>query len=107
MGAIWGEPVKVIMEEITGLPIPASSEIVLAGWCPPGISRTEGPFGEWHGYYAGGKKEEPPDGSQANKPPRWDTVRILFWDIRLPVSHTLGLDLLFLGLIVYSASRLF
>jgi 4-hydroxy-3-polyprenylbenzoate decarboxylase len=51
MGAIWGEPVKVIIEEITGLPIPASSEIVLAGWCPPGISRTEGPFGEWTGYY--------------------------------------------------------
>lgn len=51
IGAIWGEPIEVIREEITGLPIPASSEIVLAGWCPPGINKTEGPFGEWTGYY--------------------------------------------------------
>ena len=50
-GAIRGEPVKVITEEITGLPIPADSEIVLAGWCPPDTYRTEGPFGEWTGYY--------------------------------------------------------
>jgi len=50
-GAIRGEPVKVIKEEITGLPIPADSEIVLVGWCPPNIYKTEGPFGEWMGYY--------------------------------------------------------
>jgi UbiD family decarboxylase len=51
MGAIRGEPIEVITEEVTGLPIPADSEIVIAGWCPPGKSRTEGPFGEWTGYY--------------------------------------------------------
>ncbi len=50
-GAIRGEPVKVITEEITGLPIPADSEIVLAGWCPVDKYRDEGPFGEWTGYY--------------------------------------------------------
>ncbi len=50
-GAIRGEPVKVITEEITGLPVPADSEIVLAGWCPPDVYRTEGPFGEWTGCY--------------------------------------------------------
>ncbi len=52
IGAIRNEPVRVIREEITGLPMPADSEIVIAGFCPPGVSRSEGPFGEWHGYYA-------------------------------------------------------
>ncbi len=52
LGAIRQKPVKVIKEEITGLPIPADSEIVIAGWCPPGKTKTEGPFGEWTGYYA-------------------------------------------------------
>ncbi len=58
-GAIRGEPVKVITEELTGLPIPADSEIVLVGWCPPDQYRTEGPFGEWTGYYAGGAAPAP------------------------------------------------
>lgn len=52
IGAIRREPVKVIKEEITGLPIPYDSEIVLAGWCPPNMKMDEGPFGEWTGYYA-------------------------------------------------------
>ncbi|MBI2953471.1 MAG: UbiD family decarboxylase [Chloroflexi bacterium] len=51
-GAIRGEPIEVIREEITGLPVPASSEIVLAGWIYPGETKMEGPFGEWLGYYA-------------------------------------------------------
>jgi hypothetical protein len=38
-------------------------------------------------------------------PPR-DAVQILFFKLRLPVSHTLGLDLLFLGVMVYSIIRL-
>jgi 4-hydroxy-3-polyprenylbenzoate decarboxylase len=59
IGAIRGTPVKVITEEITGLPIPADSEIVIAGWCPPGETMPEGPFGEWTGYYGGGQKSEP------------------------------------------------
>jgi len=56
-GAISDQPVEVIEEEVTGLPIPASSEIVLAGWVPPEKTRTEGPFGEWTGYY--GSMERP------------------------------------------------
>lgn len=52
IGAIRGQPVPVIEEEITQLPFPAHSEIVLAGWCPPDEMRLEGPFGEWTGYYA-------------------------------------------------------
>ena len=55
-GAIRGEPIKVIKEEITGLPIPADSEIVLAGWCHPDKYRTEGPFGEYTGYYVTGEQ---------------------------------------------------
>ncbi|MFH1123744.1 MAG: UbiD family decarboxylase [Pseudomonadota bacterium] len=51
MGAVIGEPVKVIKEEITGLPIPADSEVVFVGHVPPGKTRPEGPFGEWTGYY--------------------------------------------------------
>lgn len=58
-GAIREEPVKVITEEITGLPIPADSEIVLAGWCPPNAYRAEGPIGEWVGYYVSGQTQAP------------------------------------------------
>lgn len=57
IGVISGEPVDVIEEELTGLPIPAKSEIVMVGWCPPGETRDEGPFGEFTGYYA--KKKGP------------------------------------------------
>lgn len=59
IGAIQGEPVKVVKEEITGLPIPADSEIVVVGWVPPGKTRIEGPFGEWTGYYASKEREAP------------------------------------------------
>jgi UbiD family decarboxylase len=59
MGAIRDEPIEVIREEVTGLPIPADSEMVLVGWCPPGKLRDEGPFGEWTGYYSSGKEPAP------------------------------------------------
>jgi len=52
VGAIAQEPVKVIKEEITGLPIPADSEIVVVGWIPVDKTKMEGPFGEWPGYYS-------------------------------------------------------
>lgn len=56
-GAVLREPVKVITEEVTGLPVPADSEIVISGFSPPNQTRLEGPFGEWTGYYA--SKESP------------------------------------------------
>ena len=59
IGAVRGEPVKVIKEEITGLPIPADSEIVVVGWVPPKKTRMEGPFGEWTGYYASKERAAP------------------------------------------------
>ncbi len=59
LGAMKDEPVEVIEEEVTGLPMPADSEIVIAGWCPPGQTRPEGPFGEYTGYYASGERPNP------------------------------------------------
>jgi UbiD family decarboxylase len=59
MGAILGEPVSVVKGQLTGLPIPAASEIVLEGWAHPGDLRTEGPFGEFHGYYPGKASKAP------------------------------------------------
>jgi UbiD family decarboxylase len=53
MGAILGEPIGIIKGDRTGLPFPAASEIVLEGHVEPNDERTEGPFGEFHGYYPG------------------------------------------------------
>ncbi|MDP2718506.1 MAG: UbiD family decarboxylase [Dehalococcoidia bacterium] len=59
MGAVRGEPMKLLKEEVTGLPFPADSEIVIAGFIPPDKKHAEGPFGEWHGYYASGERPAP------------------------------------------------
>jgi UbiD family decarboxylase len=59
IGAILGEPVSVVKGEVTGLPFPAASEIVIEGWAHPGDVRTEGPFGEFHGYYPGKEGKAP------------------------------------------------
>jgi UbiD family decarboxylase len=53
IGAILGTPVQVLNGELTGLPFPAASEIVLEGFVEPNDERAEGPFGEFHGYYPG------------------------------------------------------
>jgi UbiD family decarboxylase len=53
VGSILNNPVAVIRGELTGLPFPAASEIVLEGFVEPNDERTEGPFGEFHGYYPG------------------------------------------------------
>jgi UbiD family decarboxylase len=53
VGAILKAPVHVLKGELTGLTFPAASEIVLEGCVEPGDERTEGPFGEFHGYYPG------------------------------------------------------
>ena len=58
-GGIRGEALKVIAAPYTGLPAPASAEIIIEGEIPPGVTRPEGPFGEWTGYYAGGEREMP------------------------------------------------
>jgi UbiD family decarboxylase len=59
LGAMFGEPARVISGKVTGLPIPADSEFAIEGFCPPNESRSEGPFGEFTGYYGSGEEQEP------------------------------------------------
>lgn len=59
VGGMRGEPMEVLRGKYSGLPIPANAEIVLEGYFSCTERRMEGPFGEWPGYYAGGKVEEP------------------------------------------------
>ena len=59
VGAIKGEPVPVIKGRVTGLPIPANAEIAIEGFAEPNVTKNEGCFGEWQGYYAGGVTEQP------------------------------------------------
>jgi 4-hydroxy-3-polyprenylbenzoate decarboxylase len=58
-GGHRGIPFDVIESALHGLPMPAHAEIVLEGEMHPGETAPEGPFGEFTGYYAGGKSEQP------------------------------------------------
>ena len=51
VGTLRGEPVEIVKEPLTGLPIPASAEWVLAGYVDGDDLQPEGPFGEYTGYY--------------------------------------------------------
>lgn len=55
-GAIAGERVPVVLGPDTQLPIPAGSEIAMEGWLRPDLTRGEGPFGEWTGYYSASER---------------------------------------------------
>jgi len=59
IGALAGQRVPVIRGPVTGLPIPANAEIAIEGFAYPDRQMTEGPFGEFTGYYAGEKKLQP------------------------------------------------
>jgi len=58
-GGLLGEGVEVITMPKTGLPVPANAEIAFEGYVHPNDTVEEGPLGEWTGYYAGGKHNEP------------------------------------------------
>lgn len=58
-GGIRNEAVDVIKAPKTGLPVPATAEIVIEGEMHKGDMLDEGPFGEWTGYYGGGVRPEP------------------------------------------------
>jgi UbiD family decarboxylase len=58
IGTIAGQRVPVLRGPITGLPIPAHAEIAIEGFVSKGDMQEEGPFGEFTGYYAGGKKPD-------------------------------------------------
>jgi UbiD family decarboxylase len=59
-GYLQGDSVPVVRGPITGLPIPATAEIAIEGFIPSPDERVEleGPFGEWTGYYAHGRRPE-------------------------------------------------
>ncbi|MCC6534233.1 MAG: UbiD family decarboxylase [Burkholderiales bacterium] len=60
-GGLMGRPVETLRGETVDLPIPADAEIVLEGEMPPPERENgmEGPFGEWEGYYTGGRTPHP------------------------------------------------
>jgi 4-hydroxy-3-polyprenylbenzoate decarboxylase len=60
-GFIKGSPIEIMESELTGLPLPATAELIFEGEVPPMEveQRKEGPFGEYTGYYAGGEKMAP------------------------------------------------
>ena len=60
-GGSIGRPIDVVLGKVSGLPIPADAEIVFDGFMPlpEHDSRSEGPFGEWPGYYASHERPEP------------------------------------------------
>lgn len=57
-GGLRGTALEVVHGPVTGLPIPAYSEVVIEGEVPPPEveAHEEGPFGEWPGYYSGGTR---------------------------------------------------
>ncbi|WP_429341333.1 UbiD family decarboxylase [Paraburkholderia sp. GAS42] len=59
VGAILKQPVSVVHGQLTGLPFPSASEIVIEGYAHPGDVKIEGPFGEFHGYYPGKAETAP------------------------------------------------
>jgi UbiD family decarboxylase len=62
-GWLQDSPVPVVRGAVTGLPIPANSEVVLEGEMPPLKDEEfprEGPFGEWPGYYTDANEGETP-----------------------------------------------
>lgn len=59
-GYLRGGPYPIVRGDVTGLPIPANAEIAIEGFIPMPSERLEpeGPFGEWTGYYAHGRRPE-------------------------------------------------
>ena len=58
-GGILGHPHDIVAGPLTGLPIPADSEIAIEGEVAPNDFMPEGPFGEWTGYYASNQPAVP------------------------------------------------
>src|SRR5258706_11664930 len=59
MGEFRKEKIFCRKDEVTGLLFPDASEIVIEGFVEPDDERTEGPFGEFHGYYPGKEGKAP------------------------------------------------
>ncbi len=50
-GGIKGEPIPVVRAQTSDLLLPANAELVVEGVIRPNSVKTEGPFGEFPGYY--------------------------------------------------------
>jgi UbiD family decarboxylase len=50
-GALKGQAIETIRGKTVDLPVPANAEIVIEGFIDPVERKTEGPFGEYPGYY--------------------------------------------------------
>lgn len=50
-GGIKGEPIPVVRAQTSDLLLPANAELVVEGVIEPNSVKTEGPFGEFPGYY--------------------------------------------------------
>jgi 4-hydroxy-3-polyprenylbenzoate decarboxylase len=59
IGGIMGRAVEVVDGPHSGLPMPAHAELVIEGEITPGDLVPEGPFGEFTGYYASGRRDNP------------------------------------------------
>jgi 4-hydroxy-3-polyprenylbenzoate decarboxylase len=51
IGGIKGQPVPVVRGKTTDLLLPANADLVIEGVIEPGSVKSEGPFGEFPGYY--------------------------------------------------------
>ena len=51
IGGVMGRPLEVVRGETTSLLFPAQAEIVIEGVIRPNVTKREGPFGEFTGYY--------------------------------------------------------
>lgn len=50
-GGINGAPIEVFKSDVTGLLLPANAELIVEGYSYPDKKASEGPFGEFTGYY--------------------------------------------------------
>lgn len=58
-GGMMQSPVELTKGKHVSLPIPARAEIVIEGTVTEGDVETEGPLGEFHGFYSGGSTKKP------------------------------------------------
>ena len=89
-----GDPIPYVKGPLTGLPIPATAEIVLEGEIPVDShlqSPREGPFGEWPGYYADTTEKEVPVMHVKAVYYRNDPIILGVPPLRVPSPYFLGI----------------
>lgn len=59
VGGVRKAPIELIRCETVDLEVPATSEVVLEGFIPPGERKEEGPFGEYTGFMAAERAPRP------------------------------------------------